>query len=99
MRLVIDNSEDIFRIILAQRFQLTHNAVGSIDNICTAGLINLQRHCLITIDAAICHSTLILRLHVSDLPQLDIPAACALKLQMLYFLRRLILRLQADSFF
>ena len=99
MRLVIDNSKNVVRIILAQSFQLLQHAVCCVDDISTAGLINLQRYRLIAVNTAIGHGTFILGLHVSHLPQLNISAACTLKLQMLNLLRSLILRLQTHGFF
>ena len=42
MRLVINNCENVVRIILAQRFQLLQHAVCCIYNIGTAGLVYLQ---------------------------------------------------------
>ena len=99
MRLIINNGKNVVRIILAQRFQLLQHAICCIDNIRTTGLIHLQRYRLVAINTAIGHSTFILGLHVGHLPQLDVSAACTLKLQMLNLLRSLILRLQTHCFF
>ena len=99
MRLIIDNSKNVVRIILAQRFQLLQNTIRCINDIGTAGLIHLQRYRLVAVNAAISHGTLILGLHVGHLAQLYISASCTLKLQMLNLLRSLILRLQTHGFF
>ena len=99
MRLVINNGKNVVRIILTQRFQLLQHAICCIDNIRTAGLINLQRYRLIAINTAVGHGTLILGLHVGHLPQLNVSAACSLKLQVLNLIRSLILRLQTHCFF
>ena len=52
MRLVINNCENVVRIILAQSFQLLQHAVCCVDDIGTAGLINLQRYRLIAVNTA-----------------------------------------------
>ena len=99
MRLIINNGKNVVRIILAQRFQLLQHAICCVDDIRTTGLIHIQRYRLVTVNTAVGHSTLILGLHIGHLPQLNVSAACSLKLQMLNLLRSLILRLQTHCFF